>query len=107
LHTHPPSPPPIQNQPKPTETNRNPTDHRQLTAYGKLDKADEAGMMSEIMAKGPITCGVAAPDEFVYKYHSGRQGGVYVDDMSGCFIWGGGRAGLYLEREQGAAGFGS
>lgn len=37
-------------------------------------------MMSEIMQRGPITCGVAAPDSFVFKYHSGRQGGVYVDD---------------------------
>jgi len=36
--------------------------------------------MAEIMARGPITCGVAAPDDFVFKYHSGRQGGVYVDN---------------------------
>ncbi|KIZ04807.1 cathepsin X [Monoraphidium neglectum] len=37
-------------------------------------------MMSEIAARGPITCGISAPDDFVFKYHSGRQGGVYVDN---------------------------
>ncbi|GBF97326.1 cathepsin Z [Raphidocelis subcapitata] len=51
-----------------------------LTAYGKVDHADEAGMMSEIMQRGPVTCGIAAPDDFVYKYHSAREGGVYVDN---------------------------
>lgn len=56
----------------------------QLTSYGKVDNADEAGMMAEIMQRGPITCGVAAPDDFVYKYHSGRQGGVYVDNSGGA-----------------------
>jgi hypothetical protein len=37
-------------------------------------------MMSEILARGPVTCGVAAPDDFVFGYHSGRKGGVYVDN---------------------------
>lgn len=31
----------------------------QLSAYGKVENADEAGMMSEIMQRGPITCGIS------------------------------------------------
>lgn len=54
--------------------------NQQLSRYGKLDKADEAGMMTEIFERGPITCGVSAPDDFVFKYHSSKQGGVYVDN---------------------------
>lgn len=52
----------------------------QLKSYGKVDNADEAGMMSEILARGPITCGIACPDDFTYSYHSGKDGGVYVDN---------------------------
>ena len=65
----------------------------QLTAYGKVDNADEAGMMSEIMQRGPITCGVAAPDDFVYSYHSAKNGGVYVDSGGGGGLRGGGAPG--------------
>ncbi|KAI8476356.1 MAG: hypothetical protein J3K34DRAFT_256855 [Monoraphidium minutum] len=50
-----------------------------LTRYGKLEQGDEAGMMSEILARGPLTCGIACPDDFTFKYHSSRNGGVYVD----------------------------
>lgn len=32
-------------------------------------------MMSEIYARGPITCGMACPDDFVWNY----KGGVYKD----------------------------
>ena len=34
-----------------------------------------AGMMSEIMQRGPITCSIACPDDFVWNY----TGGVYTD----------------------------
>eukprot|EP00882_Tetradesmus_deserticola_P007997 GHRQ01008423.1.p1 GENE.GHRQ01008423.1~~GHRQ01008423.1.p1 ORF type:complete len:346 (+),score=163.37 GHRQ01008423.1:1986-3023(+) len=50
----------------------------QLTSYGKLDAGEEA-MQQEILAKGPIVCGIACPEEFVYKYHSAKHGGVYID----------------------------
>jgi hypothetical protein len=46
----------------------------QLTSYGKLDAGEEA-MKQEILARGPIVCGVACPEEFVYKYHSAKRGG--------------------------------
>eukprot|EP00882_Tetradesmus_deserticola_P001926 GHRQ01002065.1.p1 GENE.GHRQ01002065.1~~GHRQ01002065.1.p1 ORF type:complete len:548 (+),score=226.91 GHRQ01002065.1:231-1874(+) len=49
-----------------------------LTSYGKLDAGEEA-MQQEILAKGPIVCGIACPEEFVYKYHSAKHGGVYID----------------------------
>ncbi|KAF6262627.1 hypothetical protein COO60DRAFT_1699190 [Scenedesmus sp. NREL 46B-D3] len=49
-----------------------------LTSYGKLD-AGEAAMQQEILARGPIVCGIACPEEFVYKYHSAKRGGVYID----------------------------
>ena len=34
-----------------------------------------AGMMSEIMQRGPITCSIACPDDFIWNY----TGGVYTD----------------------------
>lgn len=34
-----------------------------------------AGMMSEIIQRGPITCSIACPNDFVFNYH----GGVFVD----------------------------
>lgn len=34
-----------------------------------------SGMMSEIMQRGPITCSIACPDDFVFNY----TGGVYTD----------------------------
>jgi hypothetical protein len=46
----------------------------QLTSYGKLDAGEEA-MKQEILARGPIVCGIACPEEFVYKYHSAKRGG--------------------------------
>jgi hypothetical protein len=46
----------------------------QLTSYGKLD-AGEDPMKQEILARGPIVCGIACPEEFVYKYHSAKHGG--------------------------------
>ncbi|KAF8056242.1 cpz-1 [Scenedesmus sp. PABB004] len=49
-----------------------------ITAYGKLEPGAEA-MQAEILARGPITCGIACPDDFTYAYHSGKRGGVYVD----------------------------
>lgn len=49
-----------------------------LTSYGKLDAGEEA-MKQEIFARGPIVCGIACPEEFVYKYHSAKNGGIYVD----------------------------
>eukprot|EP00775_Hariotina_reticulata_P002117 gene2117-2436_t len=49
-----------------------------LTAYGKIDAGEEA-MQQEILARGPITCGIACPDSFVYHYHSSRHNGVYID----------------------------
>ncbi|WIA42670.1 hypothetical protein OEZ86_008631 [Tetradesmus obliquus] len=49
-----------------------------LTSYGKLDAGEEP-MKQEILARGPIVCGIACPEEFVYKYHSAKRGGVYID----------------------------
>jgi len=46
----------------------------QLTGYGKID-AGEAAMQQEILARGPITCGIACPENFVYHYHSSRHNG--------------------------------
>ncbi len=34
-----------------------------------------AGMMSEIVQRGPITCSIACPDDFIWNY----TGGVYTD----------------------------
>ena len=34
-----------------------------------------AGMMSEIMQRGPITCSIACPDDFIFNY----TGGVWTD----------------------------
>lgn len=45
-----------------------------LKSYGKLPKGEEA-MMTEIFKRGPITCGIACPDDFVYSY----RGGIYKD----------------------------
>jgi len=44
-----------------------------VTEYGRV--SGEAAMMSEIFARGPISCGFATTDHFDYKY----KGGVYVD----------------------------
>jgi hypothetical protein len=49
-----------------------------LTAYGKLEPG-ELAMQQEILARGPIVCGVACPDEFVNHYHSSKNSGVYID----------------------------
>lgn len=46
----------------------------QLTAYGKLEAGEEA-MQQEILARGPIVCGIACPDVFTYHYHSSKNGG--------------------------------
>jgi hypothetical protein len=32
-------------------------------------------MLREVAARGPIVCGIACPDEFVYGYHSSKQNG--------------------------------
>ncbi|GIL69750.1 hypothetical protein Vretimale_10232 [Volvox reticuliferus] len=45
-----------------------------LNAWGNLDKSVEA-MMSEIYYRGPITCGIACPDDFTWHY----KGGIYKD----------------------------
>ncbi|MEW5298408.1 MAG: hypothetical protein WDW36_001534 [Sanguina aurantia] len=45
-----------------------------VTAYGKLAPGPEA-MQQEILARGPIVCGAACPDDFVFKY----PGGIYTD----------------------------
>jgi cathepsin X len=37
--------------------------------YGNVH--GEEGIMSEVMARGPITCGMVCPDEFVYGYDQG------------------------------------
>ena len=37
-----------------------------LESYGKVENADEAGMMSEIYERGPIVCSIATPDDFTY-----------------------------------------
>ncbi len=44
------------------------------TEYG-TEMMFDAGMMSEIMQRGPITCSIACPDDFVFNY----TGGVYTD----------------------------
>ena len=41
-------------------------------------RANARAMQSEILARGPIVCSVATPDDFVYKY----RGGVYDDHNS-------------------------
>jgi hypothetical protein len=42
-----------------------------LKSWGKVEPGGVHGMMSEIYQRGPITCSIATPDEFVYGYHSG------------------------------------
>ncbi|KAK9814553.1 hypothetical protein WJX72_007790 [[Myrmecia] bisecta] len=54
-----------------------------LTSYGRLPngtrtKDNVHEMMSEIYQRGPITCSITTPDDFVYKYH----GGVWLDKHS-------------------------
>eukprot|EP00878_Enallax_costatus_P008894 GHUV01009298.1.p1 GENE.GHUV01009298.1~~GHUV01009298.1.p1 ORF type:complete len:326 (+),score=125.81 GHUV01009298.1:668-1645(+) len=49
-----------------------------LTAYGKLEAGEQA-MQEEILARGPIVCGIACPDDFTYHYHSSKNGGVFID----------------------------
>jgi hypothetical protein len=52
-------------------------------------------MMNEIMARGPITCSIAAPDVFDYGYHSGVSvggrggGGVHTTKRrrNACPMW--------------------
>jgi len=46
-----------------------------VRAFGKV-AAGEEGMQREILARGPVVCGIACPEKFVYGY----KGGVYVDD---------------------------
>ena len=46
----------------------------QLSAYGKLEAGEEA-MKQEILARGPIVCGIACPNDFTYHYHSSKNGG--------------------------------
>jgi hypothetical protein len=46
----------------------------QLTAYGKLEPG-ELAMQQEILARGPIVCGIACPDDFTYHYHSSKNNG--------------------------------
>jgi hypothetical protein len=43
--------------------------------YGRLPSKDEKAIMSEIYARGPVTCGFATNDDFDYEYY----GGVYID----------------------------
>ena len=50
----------------------------QVTSYGKIEAGEEA-MMNEIYQRGPITCGIAAPEDFVYHYHSSKKNGIYID----------------------------
>jgi hypothetical protein len=46
-----------------------------VKAFGKVPAGEES-MQREIMARGPIVCGIACPESFVYGY----KGGVFVDD---------------------------
>lgn len=45
-----------------------------LTSWGQVDKGVDA-MMSEIYHRGPITCGMACPEDFTWNY----KGGIYRD----------------------------
>eukprot|EP01023_Acetabularia_acetabulum_P009963 TRINITY_DN14525_c0_g1_i2.p2 TRINITY_DN14525_c0_g1~~TRINITY_DN14525_c0_g1_i2.p2 ORF type:complete len:336 (+),score=69.21 TRINITY_DN14525_c0_g1_i2:52-1059(+) len=45
-----------------------------LKSFGKIEGCGEEAMMSEIFARGPITCSTASPDAFIYDY----RGGVYA-----------------------------
>jgi hypothetical protein len=47
-----------------------------LKAFGKVPPGEEA-MQREILARGPIVCGIACPEKFVYGY----KRGVWVDDQ--------------------------
>jgi hypothetical protein len=47
-----------------------------LKAFGKVEQG-EVGMQREILARGPIVCGIACPENFVYGYRKG----VWVDDQ--------------------------
>lgn len=38
-------------------------------------------MQQEILARGPIVCGIACPDDFTYHYHSSKHNGA-------CKKWG-------------------
>lgn len=49
-----------------------------LSAYGKVEAPGQEAMMSEILARGPITCGMATAELFDYGYHNG----VYVDSTN-------------------------
>lgn len=42
-----------------------------LKSFGQLKDGSELGMMSEIRKNGPITCSIATPEDFIYKYRSG------------------------------------
>jgi len=55
----------------------------QLTAYGKLEPG-ELAMQQEILARGPIVCGIACPDDFTYHYHSSKNNGECVPDAVGA-----------------------
>jgi gas vesicle protein len=50
--------------------------------YGKLPAKDEKAIMSEIYARGPVTCGFATNDDFDYEYF----GGVYIDKRNSTEI---------------------
>jgi hypothetical protein len=47
-----------------------------LRAFGKVPQGEES-IQREILARGPVVCGIACPEKFVYGYRSG----VYVDDQ--------------------------
>lgn len=32
-------------------------------------------MQQEILARGPLVCGIACPDDFTYHYHSSKRNG--------------------------------
>lgn len=51
-----------------------------VTAYSVV--SGEAAMMTEILARGPITCGVAVPDDFCFGY----TGGVWHDKTNSSDI---------------------
>ncbi|KAA6419488.1 MAG: peptidase C1A family [Trebouxia sp. A1-2] len=46
-----------------------------LKRWGRIEPSNVHGMMSEIMQRGPITCSIACPDDFIWNY----TGGVYTD----------------------------